>query len=164
MIKVLSFASACALGAALAFVVAPGQLQSQEAPAAATPPAEAPPKSPWVEGTDIRPAEQAYMNIKVFTGLPANRLEFIMKSWKDSLGVQCTFCHIKGEWERDDKEEKESARYMKKMTDAIIATHFEGKPAITCYTCHHGEEHPAKNPPAAPVKRQARPVQPGAGL
>ena len=160
MSKFLSFASACALGAAFAFVVAPGHLQSQEAP-----PAGAPPKSPWVEGSDSRPAEQAYMNIKVFTGLPANRLEFIMKSWKDSLGVQCTFCHIKDEWERDDKEEKETARHMKKMTDAIVATHFDGKREVTCYTCHHGEKKPAKNPPpAAPVKRQPRPVQPGTGL
>ncbi|MCC6265739.1 MAG: c-type cytochrome [Bryobacterales bacterium] len=159
MTRLWSFASACAFGAALAFVVAPGHLQSQEAP-----PANGEQKSPWVEGTDSRPAEQAYMNIKVFTGLPANRLEFIMKTWKDSLGVQCTFCHIKGEWERDDKEEKETARHMKTMTEGIAKSYFNGKYDVTCYTCHHGEAKPAKNPPAAPVKRQPRPVQPGAGL
>lgn len=159
MTKYLSFASACFLGVALAFVVAPGSLQSQEAPAA-----EAPHKSPYVEPTDNRPAEQAYMNIQVLTGLPANRLEQVMKSWKNSLGVECTFCHVKGEWESDEKEHKETARFMKKMTDGIATTYFDGKFEVTCYTCHRGEEHPVKSLPAAPVKRQARPVQPGAGL
>lgn len=159
MTKYFSFASACILGVTIAFFAAPSLLQSQD-----TPPGNAPQQSPWVEATDTRPAEQAYMNIKVFTGLPANRLEQVMKSWKNSLGVECTFCHVKGEWQSDEKEEKESARYMKKMTDSIATTHFDGKYEVTCYTCHRGEEHPAKNPPAAPVKRQARPVQPGAGL
>ncbi|MDZ7638577.1 MAG: c-type cytochrome [Bryobacterales bacterium] len=145
MTKALSFASACALGVAFAFVVAPGRLVSQEAP-----PTDAPQKSPWVEASDARPAEQAYKNIKVFTGLPANRLERVMKTWKNVLGVECTFCHIKGEWEKDDVEEKEAARFMKKMTDTIATTHFDGKYEVTCYTCHRGDKHPAKNLPVKP--------------
>jgi hypothetical protein len=153
-----SFVPAGALSGVLLFALA-FALPAQEAP-----PQQGQQKSPWVEATDTRPAEQAYKNIKVFTGLPANRLERVMKTWKDVLGVECTFCHIRGEWEKDDVEEKESARFMKKMTDEIAKTHFDGKYEVTCYTCHRGDKHPAKNPPAAPVKRQARPVAPNAGL
>lgn len=159
MTKALPFLSACALGAAFTLFVAPGPLHSQDVA-----PAGAPPKSPWVESSDTRPAEQAYKNIKVFTGLPANRLEAVMKNWKSSLGVECTFCHVRDEWDSDQVKHKETARFMKTMTDGIAKSYFNGETEVTCYTCHRGEKHPAKNPPAAPVRRQPRPVAPGTGL
>lgn len=159
MKKALTFASTCTLGVALVLLTAPSLLHSQSAA-----PAEAPPKSPWVDSSDTRPAEQAYKNIKVFTGLPANRLEAVMKNWKTSLGVECTFCHVKDEWASDDVRHKETARFMKTMTDGIAKSYFDGGNEVTCYTCHRGEKHPAKNPPAAPVRRQPRPVEPGTGL
>lgn len=159
MSKVLSFALTCALGTSLIVISSSGKLFSQNAP-----PQDAPRKSPWVEATDTRPAGQAYKNITVFTDLPANRLERVMKGWKDSLGVECTFCHVRGEWDKDDVKHKDVARYMKKMTDEIAKSHFEGKYEVTCYTCHRGEEHPAKNLPAAPRQRQATNPAPNPGL
>ena len=117
-------------------------------------------KSPWVESTDTRPAEVAYKNIKVFTGLPANRLEQVMKTWKDSLGVECTFCHVRNEWHEDTKEEKGFGREMHKLTTNLAKDYFAGEQSVTCYTCHRGEKVPAKRLPAAPVQRRPRPVQP----
>lgn len=116
--------------------------------------------SPYVDASDTRPAEVAYKNISVLKGIPANRLEPIMKTWKDSLGVQCTFCHVKGEWDVDSKDEKGYAREMQKLTVGLANTYFDGKEEVTCYTCHRGEKHPAKRLPAAPVRRQPRPVNP----
>ncbi|MCW5963685.1 MAG: c-type cytochrome [Bryobacterales bacterium] len=117
-------------------------------------------RPPWVEDGDTRPAEEAYKNIKVFTGLPANRLKAVMNTWKNSLGVECTFCHTRGEWESDSIEEKGFAREMHKLTADLTKNYFGGKEEVTCYTCHRGEKHPAKRLPAAPVQRQARPVAP----
>ncbi len=117
-------------------------------------------KSPWVEDNDTRPAEVAYKNIKVLNGLPANRMKAVMNTWKNSLGVECTFCHVKGEWDTDTVEHKGFAREMQKLTTALAKDYFDGKEEVTCYTCHRGEKHPAKRLPAAPVQRRARPVAP----
>ena len=150
MNKALSTTTAAGIAVAFALFAVPSLLRSQQADA----PAEQ--QSPWVASTDTRPAEQAYKNIKVFAGTPANRIERIMKTWKNVLGVECTFCHIKGEWEKDDVEPKEAARYMKKMTDELAASHFNGESKVTCYTCHRGDKSPARLPPAPP--RQRRPA------
>ncbi|MCU0227631.1 MAG: c-type cytochrome [Bryobacterales bacterium] len=124
------------------------------------PVAEEKPQTPWVEDNDTRPAEVAYKNIKVLTGLPANRMKALMNTWKNSLGVECTFCHVKGEWDSDSVKEKGYAREMQKLTVNIARDYFDGKEEVTCYTCHRGEAHPAKRLPAAPVQRRARPVAP----
>lgn len=122
-------------------------------------PAEGEQKTPWVEDADTRPAEQAYKNIKVLTGVPANRVKTIMNVWKNSLGVECTFCHTRGEWDSDSIQEKGYAREMHKLTSNLARDYFEGKDSVTCYTCHRGEKVPAKRLPAAPVQRRARPAQ-----
>jgi len=115
-------------------------------------------KSPWVEDSDTRSAEEAFKNIQVLKGVPANRMKAVMNTWKNSLGVECTFCHVKGEWDTDKIEEKGYAREMFKMAADLRKNYFDGKEEVTCYTCHRGEKHPAKRLPAAPVERRARPV------
>jgi hypothetical protein len=48
------------------------------------------------------------------------------------------------------------ARKMMKMAKKINKKYFNsekddhGLPALTCFSCHHGEAHPAKNPPPRP--------------
>src|SRR6186713_2013318 len=108
------------------------------------------------------PPEEKAKNLKV---LPKNishdDLMKTMRHYNKALGVKCDFCHAKSkddpkkmDFASDDKEEKETARDMMKLTNRINKKYFKsGKDesgqqimTITCYTCHHGEAEPEKLP------------------
>ena len=65
--------------------------------------------SPANEG---KTAEQVYKNIKVLQGTPANELNQSMHLMKGATGMDCLYCHIEREWEKDVKPPKEVARAM----------------------------------------------------
>jgi len=120
------------------------------------------------------PPEKKFKNLKV---LPKNigdkELDSIMHTFTRGLGVKCDFCHVptadnKMDFASDEKSEKNIARKMIKMTNKINKKYFDytkdeqGKmiKALTCYSCHHGQEHPAKNPPPRqPRQDQGQPNQ-----
>jgi hypothetical protein len=74
----------------------------------------------------------------------------IMRSYAVALGQNCQFCHVQGDFSKDDNPKKEVARNMIKMVNEINAKFPDGQTHVTCYTCHAGKEHPATAPPAAP--------------
>lgn len=94
--------------------------------------------------------EQTQKNIQVLNGLPASQLIPVMNYMGSSLGVKCTFCHVKqgDKWDfvSDEKPEKGTAREMIKMTQALNKANFKGNPAVGCFTCHRGDEHPVRVP------------------
>jgi hypothetical protein len=94
--------------------------------------------------------EQVQKNIQVLTGLPQSQLIPVMNYMGSSLGVKCTFCHMKNgdKWDfvSDEKPEKGSAREMIKMVQGINKANFKGNPAVGCFTCHRGSEHPVRVP------------------
>src|SRR5215471_9555519 len=98
--------------------------------------------------------EQVFKNIKVLTGMPQSKLYPAMRFMAASLGFQCGSCHVirNGviDSPADDKPEKQTAREMIKMTIEINATLFEGKPTVSCYTCHGGHRTP-RGAPALPL-------------
>jgi outer membrane lipoprotein-sorting protein len=114
---------------------------------------------------DLAPAAPTYQNLTVLKDVPADQIAPAMQFMASSLGVECTFCHVAGKMEADDKSAKKTARQMITMTAEINKTHFGGRPQITCYSCHRGAERPVAIPPVlesdAPAKAAA-PV-PGAG-
>lgn len=75
-----------------------------------------------------------------------------------ALGVQCSFCHVQGNFPSDEYRTKRTARMMMQMVKALNAQNFpeheqkEGDSplgsAVTCYTCHRGEKKPATVAPA----------------
>lgn len=85
-------------------------------------------------------AEQEYKNIQVLKGVPAERLTKIMFAFKDSLGVECTYCHIKDQFEKDDKTTKQIARKMIKRVLEINGDGLGGR--VSCFTCHRGHAKP----------------------
>lgn len=91
-------------------------------------------------------AEQVFKNIQTLKGIPADQLQPSMQFISNALGVQCTFCHVQGAFEKDDKKAKLTARKMIEMQMAINKTHFEGHEVISCNSCHHGAESPAAIP------------------
>ncbi len=99
------------------------------------------------QAPEPKTAEQVFKNITELKGTPADQLVPAMTFIAASLGVECTFCHVEGKMELDDKETKKTARQMIAMTAAINKNSFGGKREVTCYSCHHGAHHPAGTPP-----------------
>jgi photosynthetic reaction center cytochrome c subunit len=97
---------------------------------------------PLPAGNKEERTEQKYKNIQLLKGLPAERLMKIMFAFKDSLGVDCTFCHIKDQFEKDDKPEKQTARKMIALVRDANAK--IGAARVSCYTCHRGQQRPAQ--------------------
>lgn len=105
-------------------------------------PLELPSLDPLPAGSKEERVENKFKNIKVLKGIPADRLESIMFAFRASLGVDCTHCHIKDQWEKDARETKQVARKMIQMTRDINKQYVEGLGRVTCFTCHRGQVKP----------------------
>jgi hypothetical protein len=107
------------------------------------------------------PEEPKYKNLKILPKkISKEDLDKVMDSFKEALGVKCSFCHAPSkdtaqkwpDFASDEKPEKGIARKMMKMTGKINKKYFsynkneqgETIPAVSCMTCHHGKEHPGK--------------------
>ncbi len=90
--------------------------------------------------------------------LPADtNIPQVMGAFRTALGVQCTFCHARGDFASDDNPKKNMARNMLRIAADINATFPDGKRHVTCYTCHRGEATPKMEPPAAKPAATAAP-------
>jgi hypothetical protein len=150
----------------LTFVVAATGAQSTSpAPAPAGPAAHGPQgPAPSLAG---KTADQAFKNIQVLKGTPADQLIPAMQFVSASLGVECEFCHVENQFDKDDKKSKAAARKMIQMQMAINKDHFEGHTDVTCYSCHRGSHDPVAVPiisdeePKPPTVAAAITPQPG---
>jgi photosynthetic reaction center cytochrome c subunit len=93
--------------------------------------------------------EQAFKNIRVMKGLPADQLIPSMQFIAAALGVECGFCHVEGAFDKDDKETKQTARKMIQMMMVINEDNFDGHRVVTCNTCHRGNSKPVGIPAIA---------------
>jgi hypothetical protein len=116
--------------------------QPSTAQMAASSPDELPSLDPLPTGSKDERVEQKYKNIQILKGLPSDRLMNVMLSFKSSLGVDCTFCHVKDQWEKDDKQNKQIARKMIQLT-RDSNTRLGGIGKVSCFTCHRGNTRPA---------------------
>src|SRR5688500_3572436 len=100
-----------------------------------------------IAGKEERPATEVFKNITQYKGVTAGRLLRIMDhGFSRGLGVTCTHCHVDGEWDRDDKSTKQTAREMSRMMALIngdllkkIPNLKSTNPAVNCTTCHRGQ-------------------------
>jgi hypothetical protein len=100
-----------------------------------------------------------FKNLQVLPkDISKDSLDAVMHNFTNSLGVKCMFCHVhegndfRSGWkfDSDDKPEKNTARYMMKMTAGINATYFNFDSStrtdtisvVRCVTCHRGIPHP----------------------
>jgi len=82
--------------------------------------------------------------------LPADtNIQQVMGAFRSALGVQCTYCHVAGDFASDENAKKSMARNMLRVTADINALFPDGQRHVTCYTCHRGETVP-KMEEAAP--------------
>ncbi|MFD0794428.1 c-type cytochrome [Mucilaginibacter litoreus] len=102
--------------------------------------------------------EPKFQNLKVLPkNITGKQLHAVMEEWEHALGARCSFCHVRNEetkkmdWASDAKPEKQMARNMYKMTQAINKKYFHSKKDTTgmvvesnvnCYSCHRGVSHP----------------------
>lgn len=169
---------ACAaLAVALVGIVAGRRGADAQTPQPAAPPAQTPATQSdpdfdqaqalaelrrQIAGQEEKPAEQVFKNIQVLKGTPAGRLLRVMEmGYSRALGVNCTHCHVAGQWEKDDKPTKGVAREMVLMSRAInndllkkIKNLRSENPTVNCSTCHRGQPQPGgggrgSQPPAA---------------
>ena len=89
-------------------------------------------------------AEEVFKNVQVLRGLPVNEFMGTMGIFSAALGMSCEDCHRSGDasWENyaADSPRKQMARAMVTMMAAINKTHFGGRQAITCFSCHRGAD------------------------
>jgi hypothetical protein len=113
-------------------------------------------------------------NLKV---LPENTdLRTVMRQYTGALGVECEFCHAaadpvthRADRASDANPEKDKARYMIQMTEALNTKYLAQMPGrtdtdvVSCGTCHRGQKHPPAfiPPPRQPGNGPAG--APGAG-
>ena len=108
-----------------------------------------------IAGQENKPAGEVFKNILMLKAMPAGRLLRVMElGYAKSLGVNCTHCHVAGEWAKEDKPTKQITRDMAAMVATInneqlkkIKNLKSPDPVINCTTCHRGQTKPALNLP-----------------
>jgi hypothetical protein len=87
-----------------------------------------------------------------------------MRDWGQALGVQCSYCHVPGNFRSDANPHKNIARGMVKMTARIngeLLPPVVGaaeEPRVTCRTCHRGSPDTELPPPPEPPIAGGPPV------
>lgn len=118
-------------------------------------------RSGEMQTKQVETAGQRFKNIRVLNDMPADQMGKVMNLMSASLGVNCNFCHVEGDFSKDDKEEKQTARQMITMTFAINKNYFDGRTEVSCNTCHNGKAHPQNAPNLNAVAVvEERPKQP----
>ncbi len=92
-------------------------------------------------------AQTRFKNVKVdaLKNLPESEFINRMHYFAWALNRNCEFCHVPRKFDLDDKKEKKTARKMVDMVAAIDGEHFEGHPAVDCFTCHEGHARPLRH-------------------
>lgn len=98
----------------------------------------------------VETAGQKFKNIKVLNDMPADQMGKVMNLMAASLGVNCNFCHVGNDFEKDGNQHKEAARKMIKMTFDLNKLYFDARPEVSCNTCHGGRSHPVSAPSLVP--------------
>jgi photosynthetic reaction center cytochrome c subunit len=109
---------------------------------------------------ESKTAEQVYKNIVQLKGTLAEQLLPAMQVISSSLGVECSFCHVEGHAELDDKPAKKTARAMMVMVASINQGSFGGRQQVSCYSCHHGVADPVSVPPVLESDSPWRRIEP----
>ncbi len=99
--------------------------------------------------------QEAPSNIEVLNGIGAAQLTEIMEATSASLGVECTHCHVDGDYASDAVGAKRRAREMMGMVIAMSEPGrgtFELLESPSCWTCHRGSTQPPIRPVSDPVR------------
>ena len=107
-----------------------------------------------IKGKEKMNADSVFKNIQLFKGtknFTAEHFLLMMNiGWGKGLGVSCTYCHVPGKWDSDEKRTKQIGREMygiRQMVNDKLKT-IQGlqsaQPLVNCGTCHQGQPIPNK--------------------
>ena len=85
-------------------------------------------------------------NLKVLKASSGAEVTQIMRTFTAALGVQCSYCHMAGNYASDENPKKDIARKMIRMTQQVNSNFPDNKMYVSCYTCHRGEAQPKTAP------------------
>ena len=83
-------------------------------------------------------------NLKVLP--PGTDIRATMGSFKEGLGVACSYCHVQGNFASDENPKKDLARLMIRIVKDVNSKLPDGVSRVACYTCHRGEVKPKSAP------------------
>jgi hypothetical protein len=92
------------------------------------------------------PPPAAPTNLKVLKVSSGAEVGQIMRTFTAALGVQCSYCHMAGNFASDENPKKDIARKMIRMTQQVNSNFPDNKMYVSCYTCHRGEAQPKTAP------------------
>jgi uncharacterized protein (TIGR02246 family) len=106
-----------------------------------------------ISGRENQRADSVFRNLRTMGAMPAGRLLTVMRDgYANSLGVDCTHCHVQGDFASEENNRKQIARDMMAMVGRInrellpAIPNLRGPQAIVnCSTCHRGQVKPALN-------------------
>jgi hypothetical protein len=75
----------------------------------------------------------------------SDTVKLTMAVYNASLGVSCDFCHVPGDWKRDQKEPFKMVERMSTMIETLPAFLPPGA-RTQCFMCHKGRTVPATSP------------------
>jgi hypothetical protein len=93
----------------------------------------------------VQPAGEAFKNVQLLKDAPAGEFIKAMQQISASPREQCSFCHVRGDFASDEKQEKKPARTMVMMVRNINEQFFAGRNTVQCYTCHRGAARPFRH-------------------
>ena len=99
-------------------------------------------------------AEEVFKNVQILKGIPVDEFMDTMGMFAAATSMNCTDCHTSdstASWEKfgADTPMKRTARRMMLMVNTLNKNSFAGARAVTCYTCHRGDQRPKVIPSLA---------------
>ena len=96
-------------------------------------------------------SEEAFKNVQILKGIPVDEFMDTMGMFSAATNMNCVDCHTEdstADWQKfaKDTPQKEAARRMLRMVNAINKAYFAGTPSVTCYTCHRATKGPRSSP------------------
>ncbi len=106
-----------------------------------------------IAGHENEPAGEVFKNVVLLKDMPAG--EFVKEmdqNFGAALSMNCTSCHVAGQWDDDSRNGKKRARIMIEMVNVINNQELTKMPAgrdgqtpkISCVTCHRGNGNPGR--------------------
>jgi hypothetical protein len=82
----------------------------------------------------------------VLGGLPADRVDALMRDFNQALAVECVHCHIENQWKDETKPAFTTARNMLRMVRTLNDGPLKDVGEVQCWTCHRGSVKPSRLP------------------